>query len=281
MPAPQSLQLLKKGVVIYMKKVLKLFQYFICHSKLNLSRGMEYRLDFILGSIMNLIFSCVGPVFQYLIFTQTKGFPGWNLQQIILFQGVLLFVLGLKNTIWGELPHYVVSLVRRGDLDRLLLKPLPSIGIILTSGFSANNFGTIISGIILIIYSISKLKLHLGLLNIILFFIFILFGLLLFMAMNILFTSTVVMLTNIGRLNEIIENLSRFGQYPLEIYSNVLRAIFMTIIPFAIWIYIPSKILMDCFNVTMLYSSIFCILFTLLSLKLWSRCIKHYTSGGG
>jgi len=242
---------------------------------------MEYRFDFILGTIMNLIFSSVGPIFQYLIFTQTKGFPGWDLGQIILFQGVLLFVLGLKNTIWANLPQYVTRMVRRGDLDRLLLKPYSSIGIILASGFSPDEFGAIIAGIILMVYSVFNLNLHLNILNVIMFIVFISFGLLLFMAMNIIYTCVVIMLVNIGRLNEIMEAFSRFGQYPLDIYSKILRGVFMTIIPFAIWVYIPSKILISGLNANMLYSLAFCILFTALSLKLWGRCLKHYTSGGG
>ncbi len=264
-----------------MKKMLKLIRLFHWDSKLKLARSMEYRFDFILGTIVNFIFSCVGPIMQYLIFTQTKGFPGWNLKQIILFQGILLFVLALKSIIWGELPGYVMSLVRRGDMDRLLLKPFPSIGIILSSGFSPNNFGTLISSIILITYSMLNLKLRPGIFNILMFFVFIIMGLILFMAMNIILASAVVILINMGRLHEIIEYLSRFGEYPLEIYSNTLRAVFVTVVPFAVWVNYPSRILLYGFSRNMLYSIGFCLLFLAGSLYLWRSCLKHYTSGGG
>lgn len=264
-----------------MKTLFKLFRMFLWNSKLKLARSMEYRVDFIFGTIVNLIFSFVGPIMQYLIFTQTKGFPGWNLKQIILFQGILLFVIALKNTLWGELPGYVVSLVRRGDLDRLLLKPFPSIGIILASGFSSNNIGTFIASIVLIFYSINDLNLRPTTFNIFMFFVFIIIGLLLFMAMNIFLSAMVIMLINMGRLNEIIESLSRFGQYPLEIYSKSMRAVFITVIPFAIWVNYPSRILLYGFSVGMLYSVIFSVIFLMASLFLWRSCLKRYTSGGG
>ncbi|MBH1941606.1 ABC-2 family transporter protein [Mobilitalea sibirica] len=264
-----------------MKKFLKLFSLFLWDSKLKLSRAMEYRFDFVLGTIVNLIFSCVGPIMQYLIFTQTKGFPGWNLNQIILFQGILLFVLALKSILWGEVPGYIVSLVRRGDLDRLLLKPFPSIGIILSSGFSANNFGTLISSIFLITYSLFILDLDPRFFDVIMLLVYIFLGLLLFMAMNIILASAIIILINMGRLNEIMESLSRFGQYPLEIYSNTLRAVFVGIVPFAIWVNYPSRILLYGFQGSMLYSVIFCTVFLAGSLCLWSTCLKRYTSGGG
>lgn len=264
-----------------MKKLTKLLKLFIYNSKLTMARNMEYRFDFILGFFMNLIFSSVGPIIQYLIFTQTKGFPGWNLKQIILFQGVLLLLLGIKNTLWAGLPDYVTRMVRRGELDRLLLKPFSSIGIILASGFTPSEFGAIIGGIVLMGYSVGTLQLPLSPLRVIMFLIFLLFGLMLFMAMNIIYSCVVIMLVNIGRLNEIMECFSRFGQYPLEIYSKILGTVFMTVIPFAIWVYIPSKILIEGLNVGMLYSLVFCLLFTALSLRLWDRCIRHYTSGGG
>lgn len=264
-----------------MKKILRLFGLFVSNSKLNIARQMEYRLNFFLGSFIALIFSGIGPVLQYLIFTQTKGFPGWNLDQIILFQGVLLFVLGLRRMLFGELHWFISHLIWRGELDRLLLKPYPPIGIILASGFSLNSTGSLLAGIIITVYSVIQLNLVIGFLQILLFLVYLAIGLVLFMALEVLFSCMVVVIVRLGRMHEIFDFLSRFGEYPLDIYSNVTRLVFITVVPFAVWVYIPAKILLGSLEFYMLYSLLFSILFFLGSLKVWGLCLRKYTSAGG
>lgn len=264
-----------------MKKILRLFGLFILNTKLNIAKQMEYRFNFILTSIIALIFSGMGPLLQYLIFTQTKGFPGWNLDQIILFQGILLIVLGLQNLLFGELQWFISNLIWRGELDRLLLKPYPPIGIILTSGFSLNSTGSILAGIVITVYSVVKLQLDIGFFQLVLFLVYIAVGLILSMALNVLFSCMVIVLVRLGRMNEIFGFLSRFGEYPIDIYSNALKLVFTTAVPFAVWAYIPAKVLLGALDVSMVYSFVCTILFFLASLMLWNRCLKKYTSAGG
>jgi ABC-2 type transport system permease protein len=264
-----------------MKTIIRLLGLFILNTKLNIARQMEYRFNFFLTSIIALIFSSISPLLQYLIFTQTKGFPGWNLDQIILFQGVLLIVLGLQSLLFGELRWFITNLVWRGELDRLLLKPYPPIGIILASGFSLNITGTILAGIAITVYSVLKMQLIISFYQIALFLIYIVVGLILAMALNVLFCCMVIVLVRLGRMDEIFRVLARFGDYPIDIYSNALRFVFTTVVPFAIWAYVPSKVLLGVLDASMIYSLVSTILFFLASLKLWDICLKKYTSAGG
>lgn len=264
-----------------MRKIGKLFGLFMWNSRLAIARSMEYRFNFILGSFISLVFSYIGPILQYLIFTQTNGFPGWNLDQIILFQGVLLVVLGIRRTLFGELHGFVSQLIHRGELDRLLLKPYPPIGIILVSGFSMNSIGSILSGIIIVVYSIVKMELRIGLLQWLLFLVFVLAGLVLYMALEVLYSSVVMVLVQIGRLNEVFDFFARFGEYPLDIFSSAMKLIFITVIPFAVWVYIPAKLLLGALDAYMAYSFVFCFLFFIVCLKIWDVCLKKYTSAGG
>jgi ABC-2 type transport system permease protein len=130
-------------------------------------------------------------------------------------------------------------------------------------------------------HSIAKLKLVVGFLDIILFLGCLAAGLVLFMAFEVLFSCMVIVFVHLGRLFEIVNYLSRFGEYPLDIYSNVTRLIFITVVPFAVWVHIPAKILLGSLDYYMLYSLVFCFLFFLGSLKLWDICLKRYTSAGG
>ncbi|WP_127534016.1 ABC transporter permease [Paenibacillus kobensis] len=260
-------------------ELLRLFYY---QSKLKIARAMMYRFDFLIGMTVALLFSSIGPVLQYLIFTQTKGFPGWNLKQIILFQGVLLFVLGIRRILFGDLHYFIMELIQKGDLDRLLIKPSPAIGIILSNGFNLNGIGTFLAGSVIMGYSIYSLDLTITAGAIGLFVLSILFGIVLFMALEILFTCAVIVLVNIGRLDDIVQSLTGFGEYPLSIFTSTLKIALVTFIPFAVWVNYPADALLHRWdNAQALVSFLFCILLFAFSLWIWKFCLRRYTSAGG
>jgi ABC-2 type transport system permease protein len=242
---------------------------------------MEYRFDFITSIFINFILSPFNLLAQYLIFTQTKGCPGWSIEQLILFQGIMLFWIGLKDTIFGDLKQYAMDVVRKGDFDRLLLKPYPPVGILLVSGFNYKNIGTLIAGLIIAIFAYKSLGLVLEINQVCLIILCIFFGLLLSIAFDIIYCSLIIIIVQINRVGDFIDNLLNFSRYPAEIFSKILRVIFLTILPFTIWIYFPTQILLDRFDFKLGVAFIFCLIFFLLSLLLWNWALKKYSSAGG
>ncbi len=118
----------------------RLIKLFFWQAKIKLMRSIEFRFDFFIGVVVSLFLSGIGPLVQYLIFTNTRGFPGWNINQIILFQGTLIFWFGLRDTLFGEVPNLINTTIIKGELDKLLVKPFPASGILLASGFNYYDF---------------------------------------------------------------------------------------------------------------------------------------------
>jgi len=258
-----------------------LFRLFYLNSKIRIARSMQYRFDFFAGLIVSLTLSCIGPMIQYLIFTRTNGYPSWNINQIILFQGMLLFWLGLKDMLFGEVRNLTENLVRKGEFDRLLLKPYPSIGILLSSGFYYYGIGSVLAGLGVIIYSVNKLNLHLNLYQIGLFIAFIICGITLYMAVTVIYCTIVIMVVNMGRIGEITDKILRFSEFPVEIFAPVTRLFFITVIPFAVWVYFPVQALLNRLDLKAAIGALFCFLVFLASLKVWNIFLKKYTSAGG
>lgn len=264
-----------------MSTVYGLLKLFVWNSKLKLSKRMQYRFDFILGALISLAFAGIGPIFQYLIFTQTKGYPGWTLYQIILFQGVLLIWIGIRDALFADVRWTVEALVRQGGFDRLLLKPYPAIGILLADGISMGNMGALIVGTVISVISVIKLGIHIGPLQVLLFLYFFICGIVLSMAVNVLYCSINIMLIQMWRIGDFFNNLMRFAEYPADIYGDAARVIFVAVIPFAVWVYFPVQALLDRLDGFMVIGSLSCFVLFWLSLKFWGRCLKKYTSMGG
>lgn len=270
-----------RGGGLTMKTIFRLIGLFFWNSKLRIARSMEYRFNFITGTIISLFFSFIGPMVQYLIFTQTKGYPGWTIQQLILFQGMMLFWMGLRDTAFGDLKQNIMEMVQKGDFDRLLLKPYPPIGVILTSGFNFRNFGTLVAGVVVMALAAGSLKLTLGWEQLGLMILTLIFGLLLNMALDIMFCSAIVYFIHTMRLGEFFDNFLNFARYPVEIFSKVVRLAFLTLVPFAIWIYFPTQVLLNRIDLKIIIAFGVCSGLFWFSLGIWKRCLKKYTSAGG
>lgn len=262
-------------------RIKKFWDVFSWNCRLSIAKSMEYRLDFWIGMVVNLLFSCAGPVFQYLIFAQVQGFYGWTLTELILFQGVLLFVSGMRTLLLGRMQGYVQRLVRHGELDQLLLRPFSSIGMVISNGFSLNGMSTVIAGVVISGAAWVRMNLQVSFWDIILLICSLIMAVVLYISFDILLACVCIRLVNIGRLGEIFDSLFRFGQYPLEIFPKALRCVFLTVMPFAIWVNIPCRILLDGIRMYMFAAFGFTIVLLYISVGCWNLCMKHYASAGG
>ena len=258
-----------------------LVRLFFWHMKLGASRAMTYRADFITGFIVSIVVSGIGPFVQYLYFTQTKGYPGWTLQQVLLFQGLLLLWFGVRDLMFGEIRNTVMQLVWKGDFDRLLLKPYPPIGVILCSGFQIGGIGSVVAGILVTALALQNVDLSFSIWTIPLFVLMFVCGLLLFMALSILFCAIVLLIVQMFRIGEIFDKIMAFSEYPINIFPVTVRVALVTLLPFAVWTYYPAQILLGRIDHGIWAAAVFCVIVFWLSLQIWNRCLKNYTSAGG
>ena len=264
-----------------MKTLIDLHKIFWLNSKIRLQSNMQYRFDFINGLIMALLNSSISVITLFMIFTTTNGYPNWSLPQIFLFQGILLFWYGLKDLLFGDVRNYVMDMIRKGNFDRLLLKPYPPIGLILTSGPNYMSISSILAGVIVIGAAIHNLHLHPSLFNILAVFIFMLAAVIFYMAVLVLYSVIELMIIVMGRISEIMDKLLSFGDYPMEIYNKFFSFAFKYVFPIAVFAYLPSQSLLGRLEPISLLCLPICILLFVLSLLLWQRCLNKYTSAGG
>jgi ABC-2 type transport system permease protein len=258
-----------------------LLRLYVWHMKLNVSKSMIYRFDFISGIFISIFISGIAPFMQYLYFTQTRGYPGWTLDQILLFQGLLLLWFGIRDVMFGDIRGIIMDLVWKGDFDRLLLKPYSPIGVLLCSGFQLNGVGSCLAGLLVTITAFLRLDVSIGLWTFPLLALMLVCGLMLYMAITITFAAIVIMLVQMGRIGEMIEKIMDFGTYPLNIFPLGIRILMVTVLPFAVWTYYPAQILLQRIDYQMWIACVFSLIMFWLSLKLWNQCLRKYTSAGG
>jgi ABC-2 type transport system permease protein len=258
-----------------------LLRLYVWHVKLNVSRSMMYRFDFISGIFISIFISGIAPFIQYLIFTQTRGYPNWTLDQILLFQGLLLLWFGIRDVLFGDIRNLILDLVWKGEFDRLLLKPYPPIGVLLCSGFQLNGMGSCIAGLLVTTLAYLRLDVTISIWTLPLLLLILICGLVLYMAVTITFAALVIMMIQMGRMNEMFEKIMDFGSYPMNIFPAGVRILLITLLPFAVWTYYPSQILLHRIDYQMWIAAAFSFVMFWLSIMLWNQCLRKYTSAGG
>lgn len=264
-----------------MVRVIDFWRLFLSDCKIKLARSMEFRFDFITGFIFTFVGSFFGCFFHFLIYSNTHGYPGWNFDQVILFQAVLILVHGIRETLFGNVRNTFETSVQYGGVDRLLLYPFPSLGVFLVKGFQFNSLPLILAGFLTLLYAINKLNLSLNWWNFVLFIIFITVGLVLYISFIVFYCALAIRWIFIDKLKEVFDQITQFSCYPVEIFSGITKTVYLTIIPVAVFIYFPSQALLGRLNIVCIYSLIVSFLMFFISIKTWNYQLKQYSSMGG
>lgn len=261
--------------------MIMLIKLFFISARLKIAKELSYRADFISGTIASMLYALIGPLTQYFIFINTNGFPGWNINQVLLFQGIVLLFFGIRDMMFGEIQTTVQTLVEKGEFDIFLLKPFSTSGVLLTSGFRFSNISTVITGFIITVYYCFVCQIRVGVFQLLLFFLSLAASLVLYMAFILLCSALIIVFVKIGRITEIIEALLRFSQYPVQILPSALRVSFLVFFPLAIFAYIPAQILLRRLEAIAYMGFVVCIILFYLAKRTFYSSIRKYTSAGG
>lgn len=262
-----------------MKRILKLYGTFIAqHCK----RLMEYRVDFLTGALSFLINQVINILFISIIFSQIPDLHGWSYQQIIFIYGFSLLPKGIDHFCTDNLWKVSYFIVRKGDFDKYLTRPINPLLHVIIEDFQFDALGEFLIGIILVVSSSIKLGLTYSVVDILLFIVAVLFGVLIFTGIKITFAALALKIKRSGSILHMFYMTSDFARYPVTIYNDVIKTIITYIIPFAFTSFYPANYFLTgdnpLFNIggVVVISSI---IFS-LSLLAWHKGLACYESAG-
>ena len=124
---------------------------------------VEYRVDFIVGMISQILYELIEIIFIIIVFKNTNSINGWNFYEVLLLFGLLNIALGYVDLLFDEMyevgPHYI----KDGSFDLILLRPIHPIISIMSKSQSLTAFGYIVIGLTVSIISLIKLNIIINL----------------------------------------------------------------------------------------------------------------------
>jgi ABC-2 type transport system permease protein len=251
---------------------------------------MQYRSSFVLEAIAQFAGNVLDFVVVIIFFSRMSTLGGWSLPEIGLLYGLSSVAFGLSDMVIAgfDYAYFGPNMVRLGEFDRVLIRPMNVFLQVLTSQFTLKRLGRIGQGLIVLGWALLALDRSWTPLQIGYMIVTIASGVFFFAGLFI-FGSGLSFWT-VDSLE--VMNMATYGgqfltQYPLTIYGDVLRSFFTFVIPMAfinyyptLWLLGKSDPLGGPIGLLALLAPFVCVAVFAVGVALWRHGVQHYASTG-
>lgn len=205
---------------------------------------LSYRADFAISLISVLALQGAGLVLAWTVLAQRPAIAGWTFSQLALLYGLAIIPRGCSELFTVGQWH-LPQLVNTGQLDRMLVRPLPVVLQVFTHEVGAHGLGNIALGIALVARAHHALALswdggQLALLCAVVVSSSVLLGSAALIANCLVFWVP-------GGSSEaalLVFHVAEVAKFPLSIYGRVATLVLTWVIPIGFVSYYPSLVLL-------------------------------------
>ncbi len=258
-----------------MKRYLKFYrQLFIA----NIGRTLANRVDFINAVLSSLLWSGFSIVAIFAITQHSVSVAGWSKPEIILLALTYSIIVGWFHIFFSRNFPTAANVIHYGELDRLLIKPISSLLLLIGSEI---NFAAMVRPILtvgLIWFVIVQYQLPVTVLSILAFFLLSFAGLAILVGIHIIFTTILLYHSNLSNIMDFGSLMVSASRYPMDTLSYAPRIAVLLFLPVMAAVNIPTKVLIG--KASLLDVSIFvgfALILLSVSLWWWKRSLVSYT----
>jgi ABC-2 type transport system permease protein len=257
---------------------MRYFKIIFALARYCLIRLFEFRSELIGWSVANLVQGLLIIYIVDLIFGQVHAVAGWTRDEALLVaivQGMMISLLWFF--VFPSLTFYS-RLIRKGELDFFLTKPINPRFLLSFSRFEFDNY--IRFGVLAMIFiSVVKSTVLLAVDRVAGFIFLTLLGLVIFY--NLLFFIATFSFWLVRQFNilDVMDSILDVGRYPTEVFKGLSKILFFYVIPVAYIATFPVKALLGKATVSDYVIGIFLALALFgISQWFWNFALKRYSS---
>ena len=262
---------------------------FATFARNSLVREMTFRWNFILDCISSLSWVFMQLGFYLLIFEHTSEIgsgTGWGKWPFFVFLATTLFINSLVQALFMTNMNEFSSLIRSGDLDFALLKPIDTQFLISLRKIEWSSLANFLFAGILMVISLGHLAYQPTPGQMVLYAVFIVCGVAMLYSLMVVLGSISVWLGRNESLYDFWFYITTFSRYPMEIYDGPvgtpLRQVFTFLIPILVVVNVPARLmakpLVDQDWKLAAFGIVVTIVGFVVSRRLFQRALKSYRS---
>lgn len=220
---------------------------FATFARNSLVRNLMFRANFIVEGITSLVWMAMNLGFYLIVFQYTDAIGDWTRYPFYVFLATTLVVNSLVQTFFMLNLDEFSELIRTGDLDFALTKPIDTQFLISFRKIEWSALSNLAFGVALLLFAVGRLDLHPGLISIALYVVYSLAGVAILYSLSLAMASASVWMGRNTNLYDFWFYITNFSRYPMEIYQGRLGAVlgwaFTFAIPLLLAVNIPARFL--------------------------------------
>jgi len=210
-------------------------------------REMAFRGNFLIEVVTNAFWFGAQLIFFTLIFGNVKEMNGWSRDQFFAFMATGMIINTLIEAFFMPNCANFSELIRTGNLDFALLKPIDTQFLISFEKLDMGAFCHLLFPLALLGYALHNLGWPVGWSAAAMYVILVALGVAFFYSLMIVLAASSVWLGRNQGLYEFWFYITIFARYPRDIYAGsaagqILRMIFSYVLPILLAITVPAEV---------------------------------------
>jgi ABC-2 type transport system permease protein len=251
--------------------------------KYTLTRELTMRGNFVVKVSVEVLWLAILVAFYRVVFARTSYVAGWSEPQYFFFVGCFFAMNGLIEMLFLDNCNEFAELVRTGDLDGLLLKPIDEQFLITCRRIDWGTAPNILMGAVLMGVALAKMGWQFELLRVAAFVVTFACGTAIAYSFMLVLTSLSVWMVRNQSLMEMWWLFSSVARYPKEIFAGrwaePLGAFFTYFMPILIVVNVPANAMVRVLDPPMIaFIVVATAVLMWLSRRFFHRALRSYRS---
>lgn len=257
-----------------MKLILK---YIEMHFKSQL----EYKSSFILSFLAQILPISLSAFMVFILIDKFNFGDRFNVYEVMLGVSIVQFGFSFSEC-FGRGFDKFSDIIKKGSLDLMLIRPRNIYLQIFGSNIEFSKLSRVMGSLVLFIISINHLSFDKSFLNIVFLLLIMLFSSIIYLSLYILAACFCFKtIEGLEFMNIFTDGSREFGQYPMGLFGREVLIFFTYLVPIACVNYYPIRYILGYSNsILYLISPLFCFVIFIISILLFNKCMKNYTSTG-
>jgi ABC-2 type transport system permease protein len=260
------------------------FRLLFAFARFGLTRELAFRGNFLIKITVEVLWLILLLVFYSTVFTKTSVIADWSEAQYLFFVGCYFALEGVMETFFMSNCSEFADLVRSGDLDFFLLKPIDEQFLVSCRSIDWSTAPTVLMGTGVMVTGLVKLGWQFDPLQVSLFAVVFACGVATAYGFLLLLTSTSVWFLRNQSLWEMWWLFTSLMRYPREIFAGRLAAplgwFFTFVVPVLIVVNVPANVMAKrLFDPAWIaYLVLAAVVLLYVSRRVFRAALRHYRS---
>jgi len=242
---PRSMSEGRRSLVRYSRLYLGLCRY-------GLARELAFRGNFLIKLFVEVLWLFILLAFYETVFTKTATVASWSRSEYLFFVGCYFALAGLIEALFLHNCNEFADLVRTGDLDFYLLKPIDEQFLVTCREIDWSSAANVLMGMGVMASALYEMGWKFDLGRVAIFALLFLCGVMIAYSFLVALTSIAVWFKRNQSLYELWWLFTSLMRYPREIFSGSLAEqlgwVFTYVLPILVVVSVPADALVRVFQ---------------------------------